>query len=179
MAWRTRGHRGDVLEELIVMTNEYYNENGFARVDKISTPVKVIELNERSQITLGYYEKKSTVDFIGIAQGIGLCFDAKETNLLSIPLSNIHSHQLKYMQDFAKHGGLAFLIVHFKRSDDYFLVPLELIEKIVSSGKRKSIPYQAMKEAIPIGFFQDHYLNYLAAVNVYLDKLQAKKDFGT
>lgn len=176
MAWRTRGHRGDVLEDLILLTNDYYKEHGYARVDKISTPVKVIELNNRSQITLGYYEKKSTVDFIGIAQGIALCFDAKETNLLSIPLSNIHSHQLEYLQDFAKHGGVSFLIVHFKRSDDYFLVPLELIVKFVQEGKRKSIPYSAMKHAIPIGFFQDHYLNYLAAVNVYLEKLEAKKE---
>lgn len=173
MAWRTRGRRGDALEELIDLTNTYYKDHQFARVDKISTPVTVIDVNERSQITLGYYEKKSTVDYIGIAQGVAICFDAKETNLLSIPLSNIHSHQLEYMQDFAKQGGISFLIVHFKRSNDYYLVPLEIIEEIINVGKRKSIPYSAMKKAIPIGFFHDQYLNYLAAVNVYLQKKQA------
>lgn len=173
MAWRTRGRRGDALEELIDLTNEYYKTHDYARVDKISTPVTVIDVNERSQITLGYYEKKSTVDYIGLAQGIAICFDAKETNLLSIPLSNIHSHQLEYMQDFANQGGLSFLIIHFKRSNDYFLVPLELIEQIIREGKRKSIPYSAMSQAIPIGFFHDNYLNYLAAVNVYLQKKQA------
>lgn len=175
MAWRTRGRRGDALEELIDLTNDYYRTHEYARVDKISTPVTVIDVNERSQITLGYYEKKSTVDYIGLAQGVPICFDAKETNLLSIPLANIHSHQLEYMQDFAKQGGLSFLIVYFKRSDDYYLVPLELVQDIIRAGKRKSIPYSAMKQAVPIGFFQDHYLNYLAAVNVYLQKKEADR----
>lgn len=175
MAWRTRGHHGDVLEERIRITNEYYQANGYARVDKISTPVKVLELNERSQITLGYYEKKSTVDFIGVAQGLALCFDAKETNQLNIPLSNIHSHQIEYMQDFAKQGGISFLIVHFKQKDEYFLVPLEMIEYYLKAKERKSIPYEAMQEAIPIGIFHGKYLNYLASVNVYLEKIEAAR----
>ena len=45
------------------------------------------------QITLAYFEKKSTVDYIGAVQGIPLCFDAKECAYDTFSLQNIHEHQ--------------------------------------------------------------------------------------
>lgn len=175
MAWRTMGHRGDVLEDLILITNEFYKEQGYAQVDKIATPVKVMELNERKQVTLGYFDKKSTVDFLGVAQGLAIAFDAKETNQLSFPLSNIHKHQLDYMESFNAHGGYAFVILHFKKKDEYYLLSIDLINyflKEAEAGGRKSIPYEAMKDAIPIPLFNGRYLNYLEAVNVLIEKRQ-------
>lgn len=169
MAWRSRGRRGDLLEDLLLLTNEFYNKNNYARVDKIATPIKAVEINSFGQIVKGYFEKKATVDFIGICQGIPICFDAKETNLKSLPLSNIHSHQLEYMIDFKNQGGLSFMIVNFKFYDKYFLLPLELILKYVNEGKRKSIPYSAMEDAFEIHMQNGHYLNYLPCISLYLD----------
>ena len=125
MAWRSRGHRGDILEDLILLSNEYYNTNKYGRIDKVSTPIKVVDIGKDGLITKGYFEKKSTVDFIGIVQGIAIAFDAKETNLKSLPISNIHEHQIEYMEDFHFQGGLAFIIAHFKIDDSYHLIPYE------------------------------------------------------
>lgn len=180
MAWRNRGHRGDLLEGLIDLSNEYYKNNGIARIDKISTPIKVVEQNSRGQITLGYFEKRSTVDYVGLCQGIPICFDAKESQLNYFPLSNFHAHQLDYMEDFKKQGGISFFLLYFKKQDAFFLLPLELVNeqiKKAEEGGRKSIPYSLCKEkAIPIGFLNQYLLHYLPAINVYLDMLEASKD---
>ncbi len=173
MAWRSRGHRGDTLEDLILLTNDYYKRNDFARVDKIATPIKVSEINKFGQITLGYFEKKSTVDFIGLAQGVPFCFDAKETKLKSMPISNIHEHQIEYMRDFKKQGGLSFMIFHYITVDKYFLVPLETIEQYIENiknGGRKSIPHTDLKESYEISMFDGKMLNYLPCLNVYLQE---------
>lgn len=180
MAWRTRGHRGDLLEDLIDISNEYYRVNEIARVDKIATPIKVVEQNNRGQVILGFFEKRSTVDYVGLCQGIPLCFDAKETSAMSIPLANFHDHQIEYMKDFRKQGGISFFLVYFKAEEKFFLVPLELVieaRKNAESGGRKSISFALCeKKAIPVGFLNHHLLHYLPAINVYLDQLQAEKE---
>lgn len=49
---------------------------------------------------------KSTVDYIGVVQGIPVCFDAKETAVDIFPLQNIHEHQVNFMSDFEKQQGI-------------------------------------------------------------------------
>ena len=180
MAWRTRGHRGDLLEDLIDISNDYYRINGIARVDKIATPIKVVKQNSRGQVILGFFEKRSTVDYIGLCQGIPLCFDAKETSQLSFPLDNFHDHQIDYMKDYRKQGGISFFIVYFKKKELFFLLPLEIVtdcKEKAKEGGRKSIPFSLFeKKAIPIGFLNHHLLHYLPAINVYLDQLRAQRE---
>lgn len=77
--WNSRGLRGSALEDLINRTNEKYLENNLALIQKIPTPITPITIDKTSRhITLAYFEKKSTVDYIGAVQGIPVCFDAKE-----------------------------------------------------------------------------------------------------
>jgi recombination protein U len=181
MSWRTRGHRGDALENTIELSNDYYRLHGYARVDKVSVPITVVKRNDQGQIVKAYFERRSTVDFLGIAQGIFFCFDCKETQGLSLPLANIHDHQLSYMEDIRKQGGVSFFIVHFKKFDEYYLVPYEIAvhyKKKMEAGGRKSIPYSAMKKAIRIGLFMDGLLNYLPSINVYLDYLENDHDYN-
>ena len=65
--WNSRGLRGSTLEDLINVSNEKYRERGLALVQKIPTPIKPIRIDkESSQITLAYFEKDSTVDYIGV-----------------------------------------------------------------------------------------------------------------
>ena len=78
-AWRSSGHKGDALEDLILLTNEFYHQQRLARIDKVPTPVKVISIDDKAMITKAFFEKKSTVDFTGLIQGVGVAFDAKET----------------------------------------------------------------------------------------------------
>ena len=68
--WNSRGLRGSTLEDLINRTNDMYREHGLALVQKIPTPITPIKMNEdHTQITLAYFDQKSTVDYIGAVQG--------------------------------------------------------------------------------------------------------------
>lgn len=77
--WNTRGLRGSTLEDMVNRTNEKYAEAGLALIQKIPTPITPVKMDKESrQITLAFFEQKSTVDYIGVVQGIPVCFDAKE-----------------------------------------------------------------------------------------------------
>ncbi len=167
--WSKRGHRGDTLEDLLEYTHQYYHQLKLCRVDKISTPVKVVEIDGQGMVTKAFFEKKSTVDFIGIVQGVFVAFDAKETHLKSLPLSNIHTHQLDYMQDVVSQGGLAFFIVHFKTYDVYTLLPFEHICSHLKNTHRKSIPFTDIEEKWHIPSLKGgSVLNYLETLNTYV-----------
>lgn len=170
--WRSTGHRGDELENLILFTNNYYKNHKLGRIDKVEVPIKVIHRNKKGMITKAFFEKKATVDFHGVIQGMPVVFDAKETNLKSLPLQNIHKHQLEYMKDINYQGGLSFLIIHFKAYDKYFLVPFEMVYKYhleSKKGGRKSIPYKAMEDKFEIIRELNSILNYLPILNYYVE----------
>ena len=89
--WNSRGLRGSFLEELVNMTNDKYRSQKLALVQKVPTPIKPITIDQTTRhITLAYFEQKSTVDYIGVVQGIPICFDAKECVAETFPLQNIH-----------------------------------------------------------------------------------------
>ena len=93
MSWTTRGLRGSTLEEMINLTNDMYRAKKLALIQKVPTPINPLKLNNADRtITLAYFEQKSTVDYIGVIQGVPVCFDAKETGRKSLPIQNIHKH---------------------------------------------------------------------------------------
>ena len=116
--WNSRGLRGSTLEELVNRTNEQYREKGLALIQKVPTPITPIKIDkEHRHITLAYFEQKSTVDYIGVVQGIPVCFDAKECKTDVFPLANVHPHQIQFMKDFERQKGIAFLLLYFSGQD--------------------------------------------------------------
>lgn len=171
MAWRSRGVRGSTLEDLLVFTNDFYLKRNLARIDKVPIPIKIIDQNSDGIITKAFFEKKSTVDFIGFVQGTAIVFDAKETALDNLPFKNIHAHQVEYMKEVVFHGGLAFIIVHFKKADEYHLIPFEILEKYyieAKNGGRKSIPRLILNPDFKIHYENNGILNYLNILNTYV-----------
>lgn len=140
--WNSRGLRGSTLEELINRTNEQYREKGLALIQKVPTPITPIRIDqEHRHITLAYFDKKSTVDYIGAVQGIPVCFDAKECQTEVFPLANIHEHQLLFMQEFEKQKGVAFLLLYFAEKNIFYylrLRELEIFWRRREEGGRKS-----------------------------------------
>ncbi|MCF0135274.1 MAG: Holliday junction resolvase RecU [Lachnospiraceae bacterium] len=168
--WKNaRGLRGSAFEETINLTNEQYRKAGLALVQKIPTPIKPIDIDsERHVITLAYFEQKSTVDYIGVMGGIPICFDAKECGKKSLPFSNIHPHQVSFMSDFARHGGIAFLLVHFTDYGETYVLPIEVLEAyFLDKEGRSSIPYSAFERELLIPDDGGPYLNYLSTVLKY------------
>ena len=140
--WNSRGLRGSAFEEYINITNDKYAENDMALIQKVPTPITPIEIDQESRhITLAYFDKKSTVDYIGIVQGIPVCFDAKECHEDTFPLHNIHEHQVEFMRAFEKQGGVAFLLLSFTHVDQFYYLTFRRMEEFVrrsEEGGRKS-----------------------------------------
>ena len=163
--WNTRGLRGSTLEELINHTNDSYREKHLALIQKIPTPITPIEIAKEScHITLAYFEKKSTVDYIGAVQGIPVCFDAKECSASTFPLQNIHPHQVAFMQEFEQQGGIAFIILHFTALDEIYYMPLSHIMRFwkrMEEGGRKSFTYEEVDKSWRITAKRDMLVHYL------------------
>ena len=138
------------MEELINYTNEYYKEKGLALVQKIPTPITPIKIDkESSQITLAYFEKDSTVDYIGVCQGVPICFDAKECSKDVFSLQNIHDHQLEFMENFEKQEGIAFLIILFTHRNEFYYMRYSEIKGYVDrvkDGHAKNFRYDELSK---------------------------------
>lgn len=155
--WNSRGLRGSTLEEFINLTNEKYLENGLALIQKIPTPITPITIDkENRHITLAYFDQKSTVDYIGAVQGIPVCFDAKECRTDTFPLHNVHEHQIRFMENFERQGGVAFLIIFYAHRDCFYYLPFRCLKKFwerQQQGGRKSF---RMDELEADYFFTGH-----------------------
>jgi recombination protein U len=140
--WNSRGLRGSGLEELINHTNEKYRLQNLALIQKIPTPIKPIKIEKETRhITLAYFDQKSTVDYIGVVQGVPVCFDAKECHSDTFPLQNVHEHQIEFMEEFEQQGGVAFLVIQYTHRNLYIYLPFRQIKaffKRMKEGGRKS-----------------------------------------
>lgn len=166
--WKSRGLRGSTLEELINQSNEKYRAGKLALIQKIPTPIKPITMDKESRhITLAYFDQKSTVDYIGSVQGIPVCFDAKECNVQTFPLHNIHSHQIQFMKEFEEQGGISFIIIYFTAKNEMYYVPFSDIMFFWNRSKeggRKSFTYEEINKDFKIhsrGGIMVHYLEML------------------
>ncbi len=167
--WNSRGLRGSTLEELINLSNEKYLEKEMALIQKIPTPIKPISIDKESRhITLAYFDQKSTVDYIGVVQGVPVCFDAKECGVDTFSMQNIHEHQIHFMKEFERQDGIAFIILHYTHINEMYYLPLKKIEEFydrMKNGGRKSFRFEEIdktyriqgQNGVPV-----HYLEMLA-----------------
>jgi len=164
--------RGGALEELVNMTNDVYRARGLALIQKLPTPITPVQMNrETGNIELAYFERKSTVDYIGVVQGVPVAFDAKETSRKNLPMDNIHPHQIEFMQEFEQQRGLAFLIVRFSLTRQMFLLPFENLMvywENAAKGGRKSIPLADFTEEMAVHSSGRAFVHYLEALSNYL-----------
>ncbi|MCR5799489.1 MAG: Holliday junction resolvase RecU [Lachnospiraceae bacterium] len=167
--WKSRGLRGSVLEDIINRTNEKYTSNHLALIQKIPTPITPINMDHSTkQITLAYFEKKSTVDYIGAAQGLPVCFDAKECAADSFSLKNIHEHQVEFMKEFEKQGGISFFLIYFTNRELYYYLRLSefliFYERAIDGG-RKSFRIDELCEDFFIENVKPIFIPYLDYIN--------------
>ena len=146
--WNTRGLRGSALEDLTNLSNDKYRDKGLALIQKVPTPIKPIKIDQESRhITLAYFEQKSTVDYIGVVQGIPVCFDAKECATDTFSLQNIHEHQVDFMGNFEAQQGIAFFLIYYTTKDVFYYLPYEMLKFFwdrAKNGGRKSFRYDEL-----------------------------------
>lgn len=170
--WNSRGLRGSSLEELTNLSNEKYREKNLALIQKVPTPIKPIRIDQETRhITLAYFEQKSTVDYIGVVQGIPVCFDAKECGTDNFPLANVHPHQIEFMEQFERQNGVAFLLIHYTARDVMVYLPFRHLMKFwkrKEEGGRKHFKFDELDERY---FLPEHGpvpVHYLEPMNLDL-----------
>ena len=168
-SWKSRGLRGSLLEEMINHTNDRYRREGLALIQKIPTPIKPIEIEPTSRhITLAFFEQKSTVDYIGVVQGIPVCFDAKECATGTFPVANVHEHQIYYMEEFERQEGVAFLLIYFKKQDVFYYLPFRQMKQYWDrsvDGGRKSFRFDELDPHYQISTYDGVMVHYLDMLN--------------
>lgn len=171
--WNTRGLRGSTLEDMINRTNEKYLENNLALIQKIPTPITPINIDKESRhITLAYFDQKSTVDYIGVVQGIPLCFDAKECAVDTFALQNIHEHQVVFMEQFERQRGIAFFLIYYTHMDLFYYLPYEMLRYFwdrARKGGRKSFRFDELNPEYILPKKQGILVPYLDMVQKDLD----------
>lgn len=172
--WNSRGLRGSFLEEIVNLTNEKYRARGLALIQKVPTPIKPIQMDEKTRhITLAYFDKKSTVDYIGVVQGIPVCFDAKECATARFPLANVHEHQVRFMSEFEAQDGIAFLLIYFKHLDRYMYLPFTELKRFwdrMRDGGPKSFKFDELEPSWEISPFEGTFLHYLEQIQMDLER---------
>lgn len=162
----SHANRGKHLERLIDITNRQYRHAGRATVHKIPTPVQITSRNGR--YVSGKLGSGELVDYIGMSNGRAIAFDAKQTAGTSFPLGNIQPHQFDFLERWHDHDGIAFLIVHFSKKDEYYYLSFEHLERWkehMDGGGRKSIPYAFFQsDCERIESSNGYLLDYLSAV---------------
>ena len=136
------GLRGSDLEAEINHTISYLRDRSLCVIQKVPTPITPVNMDKETRhITLAYFGEKSTVDYVGVVQGVPVCFDAKECAADVFPLRNIHEHQIKFMEDFEIQEGVAFLVLKFTSRGEYYYMTLRELRSFIERrdlGGRKS-----------------------------------------
>lgn len=167
--WKSRGLRGSTFEELINTTNDVYDNNNLCLIQKVPTPITPIRIDDKSRhITLAYFDKKSTVDYIGAVQGIPVCFDAKECHTDTFPLQNIHQHQIEFMEKYERQQGISFILIHYTERDCFYYLRYSELKNFwdrAETGGRKSFRLEELTK--------DYFFHSKPGVLVpYLDMIQ-------
>ena len=69
-------------------------------------------------------------------QGFPVCFDAKECNTDTFPLANIHPHQMDFMGEFERQGGIAFLILFFTARNEFYYLKYSRIQEFFTRAQQ-------------------------------------------
>jgi recombination protein U len=150
------------------MTNNNYRDKNLALIQKIPTPITPVKIDQTTRhITLAYFDKQSTVDYIGTVQGVPVCFDAKECAVDTFPMMNIHEHQIKFMEDFEKQGGIAFIILFYSQKNEIYYLPFCDIKKFYDrsiNGGRKSFRYDEVDKNYRLGKAPGALVHYLEGI---------------
>ncbi len=121
---------------------------------------------------MAYFDQKSTVDYIGAVQGIPVCFDAKECTKDTFALQNIHEHQVEFMRQFEKQGGVAFFIIYYTHKEVMYYLPYEMLRFFwdrAKQGGRKSFRFEELNPAYIMHKKSSVFVPYLDMIQQDLD----------
>ncbi len=142
------GNRGMDLENLLNLSNTYYEEKNIALIFKKPTPIGVVDVHYTSKgkvIDKAYFKAPSTLDYNGLYCKKYIEFEAKESqNKTSFPLHNFHPHQIIHIRRVLEHGGIVFIIIMMNQQ--VYLLDGKVFLDFIDQTERKSIPFSYISE---------------------------------
>lgn len=128
--------RGRLLESATGKAAVLYRRTGKADVFHRATPM-------RQRGGSYFYAQRAGCDWNGVLQG-GTAFtaDTKQTEGESLPLANIHQHQIDTLERTHKLGGVAGLIVGFAKGDqlgECYWIPYIELRQFLDTKWRESL----------------------------------------
>lgn len=168
-------NRGMDLEYDINISNTYYLEHDIAVIHKKPTPIQIVDVSypsrNKAKIVEAYFKTPSTTDYNGVYKGYYLDFEAKETkSKTSFALNNIHTHQIKHLENVLRHKGIAFLIIGFTSLEEIYLLPAKSLIDFINTNQSKSIPINTIrKEGYEIEMGFSPRIDYLKVIDKLLE----------
>ena len=83
-----------------------------------------------------------------------LCVLMRKCKSDNFSLQNIHEHQFRFMTDFEKQDGIAFILLYFTHRDEKYYIPYRDIKKFMERANengRKHIKYDEIDKSYLIG----------------------------
>ena len=162
------------FENALNISNEYYRNLNKAIIYKKPTPIQIVKVDypqrSKARIVEAYYQTPSTTDYNGIYRGKYIDYEAKETNNLSFNFKHISEHQMKHLHKIDEQGGIAFIIIFFKKINKVFIIDIKPFLKIFKDGIKsiKVSEFEEIGQEVKLGYSPP--IDYLTAV----DKLYFK-----
>ena len=167
--------RGMLFEFELNKSNEYYLNTNKAVIYKKPTPIRIVKVEypnrSHAKIVEGYYQTPSTTDYNGIYRGKYIDYEAKETENLSFSFKHISNHQVEHLKKIDSHGGIAFVIIFFKKVDKIFMIDIKPFYKLYKAGlngEKNSIKYTEIENigGLEVSKGYSPYVDYLKQVDI-------------
>jgi len=144
----SHSNRGMEAQNFVFDVVEIYNSKGWAAIQEIAVPT--IHTNSGF-----YYNRKSTVDFVGLAYNKHVDFDVKSTKERTrFPLANIEQHQYNWLEMSRNQGSNSFILVNFSKLNEWYVLTFDILKgywERWKAGGRASIPIADLRiDAIPV-----------------------------
>lgn len=104
----TRANLGRAWEARLLAWHHAYKQAGQAFVVQAPPPVKMISRPVKGRF-MAAHMKEGPPDFVGVALGRAVCFDAKHTESSRWPLQDLQPHQARDLVAADRAGAFAFV----------------------------------------------------------------------
>ena len=162
--------RGMTFESDLNQSNEYYRIHNIALIYKKPTPIQIVKVDypsrNKARIVEAYYQTPSTTDYNGLYKGKYIDYEAKQTENLSFPFKHIFDHQVNHLKKCKEHGGIAFVIIYFKKVGEVYMIDIDpFYERYMNNDVKRSINLDDLNELCQINKAYNIHLGYAPLID--------------
>lgn len=116
-----KGRQGQGWEAYLKVWHDRYRRSGRAHIVKTEPPVKVLGKPDAQGRFRACWGSSAPVDFVGVAEGRAVFFDAKDTDKDRFDLCMVDDHQAACLDAAVASGARAFIALRHRRTGMWVL----------------------------------------------------------